>query len=221
MKSIIKFIILLYLIYQIILKWNVYPQKNLNIDTIYEIENFLSETECKSIINMTTGQFKRSEVVSKEKITSKRTSYQTWLTDFDNPIIKKISQLAIVFTKLPRKNQENLQVVRYEKSQEYKPHYDACIPYIDTNCQEDLEKMGSFRFATVLVYLNDDYSGGGTFFPKRNYTVTPKQGKVIMFYNLSPTNRNVLESSLHGGLPVTEGKKYICNFWIRLKPIKS
>jgi prolyl 4-hydroxylase len=81
--------------------------------------------------------------------------------------------------------------------------------------------MGSFRFATVLVYLNDDYSGGGTFFPKRNYTVTPKQGKVIMFYNLSPTNRNVLESSLHGGLPVTEGKKYICNFWIRLKPIKS
>jgi prolyl 4-hydroxylase len=73
------------------------------------------------------------------------------------------------------------------------------------------------RIYTYLIYLNDDYEGGETAFPKLNIAVKPKKGKCVVFQNTlpQPDGRIPLEA-LHGGNPVTSGNKWICNKWIRV-----
>jgi len=191
-----------------------------DIDKVYEIPNFLTPEECQHIIKLAEPNLKRSEVIAAggSEVDSIRTSQQAWLNEPDDPVIKKISDLAIEYTGLPTENQEELQVLRYHKGQEYRPHYDACHPDKDSNCKEDIKK-GGLRYATVIVYLNDSFEDGGTIFPNRNYTVKPKTGKVAIFYNLKPDNSFPSEKSLHGGEPVKNGTKWMCNFWIRLNKI--
>jgi hypothetical protein len=69
------------------------------------------------------------------------------------------------------------------------------------------------RYLTFLIYLNDDFIGGGTHFPTLKYTTRPKRGLAVLFQNTDSTG-NVLPDSLHGGDPVKEGEKWICNKWI-------
>jgi prolyl 4-hydroxylase len=65
------------------------------------------------------------------------------------------------------------------------------------------------------MYLNDDFDGGETFFPKINKKVVPELGKAVLFYSVN-NNGVLLQKSLHGGLPVQSGEKWIANKWIHL-----
>ena len=193
------------------------PNHEYDIDKIYEVPNFLTEEECKQIIELAKPELKRSKVIgeSGDDISKIRTSYQAWIDDRENPIVKKISELAKKYTGLPEENQEDLQVLRYKEGQEYRPHYDACHPDEDANCKDDIKK-GGLRYATVIVYLNDDFDEGGTVFPNRDFTVQPETGKAAIFYNLTEDNKKPAKKAYHGGLPVKNGEKWMCNFWIRL-----
>jgi len=108
---------------------------------------------------------------------------------------------------------ESLQVVRYEPGQEYTAHHDFVYPSIRHRYQPT-------RYATLLLYLNDDYDGGETNFPRAinptnhdGITVTPRQGKAVLFYNILPDG-NVDDLSQHRSLPVTKGEKWLANLWI-------
>lgn len=55
---------------------------------------------------------------------------------------------------------------------------------------------------SMVVTLNSDYEGGGTYFPKYKTLVRPSQpGHAILFPGLI--------THLHGGRPVTKGTRYI------------
>lgn len=76
------------------------------------------------------------------------------------------------------------------------------------------------RFATLLLYLNDDMEGGHTSFPmwrnaetSKQLEVRPEKGKAVLFYNLLPDG-NYDELSMHAALPVKEGEKWLANLWI-------
>jgi prolyl 4-hydroxylase len=71
--------------------------------------------------------------------------------------------------------------------------------------------------ATLIIYLNDDFSGGETTFDFLNIKVKPEKGSAL-FFNYD-YNTNIKTKSKHGGLPVLEGTKYIITCWIREKPI--
>jgi 2OG-Fe(II) oxygenase superfamily len=72
------------------------------------------------------------------------------------------------------------------------------------------------RFATVLLYLNDDgLKGGETAFPRwlngntsDALEVNPKVGKAVLFYNQLPDG-NYDERSQHAAKPVIEGEKWL------------
>lgn len=54
----------------------------------------------------------------------------------------------------------------------------------------------------LIAYLNDEYTGGGTYFPQHNYeTGKMPVGSAVIY----PGGR----SHLHGGRPITSGKRYI------------
>ena len=70
---------------------------------------------------------------------------------------------------------------------------------------------------TMIIYLNDDYQGGETMFPKMGFQVVPKAGKAVVFWSTTEGDE-VIRESFHGGNPVVGGEKWICNKW--LHPMK-
>ena len=105
---------------------------------------------------------------------------------------------------------EYMQLLRYEDGQEYRPHRDYLPPGMITS----LEAGGSGqRESTAILYLNDVAEGGETDFIELDKKIAPVTGRVLAFKNLhadgSPDTR-----TLHAGLPVMSGSKWIATLWI-------
>ena len=100
---------------------------------------------------------------------------------------------------------EPLQILRYSPGQEYKPHVDA------------LPGTRNQRTWTVLVYLNQDYSGGETRFTELDFSVRGKEGDALIFRNISADGRTD-HRTRHAGRPVTSGVKWLASRWIRSAP---
>jgi hypothetical protein len=80
-----------------------------------------------------------------------------------------------------------------------------------------MNKGCGHRLYTFLIYLNDDFEGGGTDFPRMNLCIKPKKGKAILFQNIDE-RFDLIPESLHAGCPVTSGTKWVANKWIRVWP---
>lgn len=102
-------------------------------------------------------------------------------------------------------------------------HHDFIMP--DT---QDLYQAA--RFATILLYLNDEgLQGGETSFPRwlngkdtNKLQVKPQVGKAVLFYNQLPDG-NYDERSQHAANPVIKGEKWLVRTmqWITLLAILS
>jgi len=100
---------------------------------------------------------------------------------------------------------EYLQLTRYQQGQEYVAHFDHFnLPGYEHTVDVD-------RVATALLYLNDGFLGGETYFPSLDITVYPRQGD-ILYFAYPP---EVASNCLHAGLPVRRGEKRIASLWIR------
>ena len=97
---------------------------------------------------------------------------------------------------------EPLHVLRYMPGQQYRPHVDA------------LPGESNQRRRTALVYLNQDYEGGETAFPKLGISVRGDPGDVLVFDNLGEDGQSDRRSE-HAGMPVTAGVKWLATRWIR------
>ena len=107
---------------------------------------------------------------------------------------------------------ESIHVVKYSVGEEYKDHHDFFHP--GEEYYEDEVNRGGQRLKTALVYLNDDFEGGETNFPNLNIKVDPKKGKLVLWDNIKDDG-SLDYDSLHAGLPVKSGYKYIAVIWIR------
>lgn len=105
------------------------------------------------------------------------------------------------------KQGEPLQVLRYRPGQEYRPHSDV------------LPGERNQRVLTMLVYLNDGYRGGETFFMANGLKVRGEIGDALLFRNVREDGRPD-ENAAHAGLPVTSGVKFISSRWIRAAPLQ-
>lgn len=188
---------------------------------VEEYDDFLTHEQCDYLIHLCNSkkQFIDSKVYASQNNdaidTKVRDSQQTWLYDSDDSFVDELSKDISKWVNIPTKNFEALQVVRYGPGGFYKPHHDACVGSKEFCSRANQDFNGQQRYITFLIYLNDDFEGGGTHFPRINYTVKPKKGKAVMFYSVDAQGK-VLPASLHGGNPVIKGNKWICNKWIHL-----
>lgn len=184
---------------------------------VEEIPNFLTKEECDAIIRLSTSRLFDSAVFTREgdtKDDTVRISKQCWLTDSDDLIVKNISGRIAARTNTAMDLQEQLQVVKYDPNGFYKPHFDACDSSRDDYCERMNRGMGP-RYITFLIYLNDDFDGGETYFPNIDKKVIPEMGKGVIFYSVNKDGV-LIQKSMHGGLPVQGGEKWIANKWIHL-----
>ncbi|WKE65700.1 2OG-Fe(II) oxygenase [Gallaecimonas kandeliae] len=113
---------------------------------------------------------------------------------------------------LPADRQESTGVLHYQPGQAFKPHFDA----FDTS-QAGAERLladGGQRAKTVLIYLNEDFTGGETDFPRLDFRVRGRTGDLLAFDNVDADGqREAL--SLHQGLSTEAGTKWLLSKWIR------
>jgi len=174
---------------------------------------FMDKKWCKKIISTAKKQgLRRSTVISTGKtIQPHRTSTNTFL-QLDEPAVVPFIDKVERLLGVPRSHYEDLQVVRYQKGQEYKPHYDSCF-----SCTGDGDDVR--RKYTVLVFLNRVPKGGGTTFPELNMEICPRTGTAIVWKNIDDL-QNIIKDSVHSGAPVCRGEKWACQLWIRDEPFR-
>lgn len=185
-----------------------------------EFTGFLSKSDCEHLIALAVPRFQLSEVVNADAPESHdgRSSYTAMLNEDNDPVLEDIYQRASALLQLPVEHLEYGQCVSYTKGQEYQAHFDTVDE--QTPMGQKLAQRYGQRVFTMLVYLNDDFEGGETYFPLLDQKVTPCQGKAIVFKNLADDNR-VDPLALHAGLPVFSGRKYALNIWGWTQPFRE
>lgn len=68
---------------------------------------------------------------------------------------------------------------------------------------------GNDRVGTGILYLNDDYEGGSTHFPKLGIDVQPKKGSILYFKQCYDEATNW--STIHESKVITKGTKWIAS----------
>lgn len=109
---------------------------------------------------------------------------------------------------------ESLNVLHYGLNEEYKPHRD----YL-----HDPKLIGpgtpGQRVRTIFCYLNEPQLGGETEFLHWNQRFTPKLGRAVIFDNMR--DGLVDPNSVHAGLPVLAGEKWLATLWMRERNVRA
>jgi len=182
-------------------------------------ENFITDKESEYILKKAENNYHVSGIgfgasqLDPDIDFNIRTSYVAWLPKNDK-IIKKIILKVCKLTNMNFKNVEDLQVVKYEPNGYYNEHHDSCCDDHE-DCIE-FAKDGN-RIVTMIIYLTDDFEGGATNFPMINKQYKPKKYSGLMFFPMNRAGDKCHENSLHAGMPVLSGEKYIATIWIREK----
>lgn len=186
------------------------------------VENFLTASECRQLIQAAKSTLERSTILTfdtgKSKGSKIRTSDGTYFRKKQSALIAAIEKRCQQWTGFPEINGEFIQVMRYRKGGEYRSHHDYFDPKVPSFSEQFLD--GGQRIATILLYLNDVKSGGATEFTDLGVKVYPKKGSALLFMNVDQSNR-VDSSTLHAGLPVETGEKWIATLWIREKAFRQ
>jgi hypothetical protein len=120
-------------------------------------------------------------------------------------------------TGVPVEHGEGFQVLHYQPGGEYQPHFDFFNPGRSGEARQ-LE-VGGQRVATLVIYLNSVQAGGATGFPKLGLEVAPVKGNAVFFVYKRPDG-TLDEDTLHAGLPVERGEKWIATKWLRERPYR-
>lgn len=181
---------------------------------IQEFPKFITDEECDIIIGLSLPKFEPAKVVNgtSSSISDQRIADYTWLKSEESKLINEIKIKVCKIINTPIKNTEDLHIVRYKVGGEFKDHFDFFIP--GTDYYESCMKLGGQRTHSILIYLNDDFEGGETYFPKESTTIKPEKGKLILWSNITEDG-SLDYRKLHSGLPVVSGIKFLATIWVR------
>ncbi len=191
---------------------NIKVLMNLRFPRIVVFENFMSPSECEFLIRMSKPNLKRSSVMTKDgtgtEINEVRTSESCAFPRSDNAFIATLDARAAELCNWPVERGEAYQVLRYQEGEQYKPHYDFFMPRPDAHPPGP----GGQRVGTLIIYLKTPEQGGSTVFPEIGMEIKPSAGSAIFF---SYPNLFYARNTLHAGLPVIAGEKWIATKWFR------
>jgi prolyl 4-hydroxylase len=182
---------------------------------VWVFDNFVTIDECVHILDLAEGRMDDALVsrLGTNSASEQRTGQVAWIRHDETPILRGLVKRVGDLVGVHPNHAENLQIVHYAETQEYKPHYDAWD--IGTPKGQEKTARGGNRAVTALMYLNEVDGGGGTAFPKLGLEVQAIPGRLVIFHNLYEGESVRHRNSLHGGLPVTAGEKWACNLWFR------
>jgi prolyl 4-hydroxylase len=194
------------------------PGRTLSAEPVVRsFENLIPAALCSWLIRHAEPRLVRARVYDsvgeRETVSETRTnsaaSFNLMNTEFAQILVQARMAAACG---LPLRNMEAPAVLHYEVGQQITDHYDFIDP-ASPNYEAQIARQGQ-RVVTFLVYLNDDYAGGETDFPRLSVRHQGRRGEGLYFVNAladgAPDRR-----ALHAGLPPTRGAKWIVSQFIR------
>lgn len=188
---------------------------------VAEHRGLLSTDECRHLIALSRLHMRRSLVLDPNNAEGHAQAVRTSRGATVDPVLedlgaKLIQRRLAAAAGMPLRNAEYLSVLHYAPGEEYRPHRDYLPP---AAVKRDMPSAGN-RARTLCVYLNDVVAGGETEFLGRGLRIAPVAGSAVVFDNLSGDGRPDPDS-LHAGLPVREGEKWLGTLWFRQHRYRS
>ncbi len=175
---------------------------------------FLDAGECERIIARIDAVRRPSTIADDFGDTLFRTSETCDLDSGDQDVATVEAKIAALTGIEPRFG-EPIQGQRYAVGQEFKPHTDFFEPN-----GADFHRfcaVAGQRTWTVMIYLNEPEAGGATRFTAIDKIVQPETGKLLAWNNRNPDG-SVNANTIHHGMKVRGGVKYIVTKWFRERP---
>ena len=181
---------------------------------IYVLRDFLSASECMGLNRLIDANRMPSQLLAPAADPDFRTSESCNLDPGARIVIQVENKIAAL-TGIDPALGEAIQGQRYAVGQQFKPHHDFFHP--GEPYWDDMQRTGGQRTWTAMVFLNVPDEGGETFFPEAGVKVTPRTGNLLIWNNMDGDG-HPNPASLHQGMPVLAGTKYVITKWYRERP---
>jgi prolyl 4-hydroxylase len=144
--------------------------------------------------------------------TNKSVTFNLLDTDFVCVLVQ--SRMAACLG-LPFRHFEAMTVLHYDVGEQISEHFDFVDPNVP-DYERHIRERGQ-RVVTFLVYLNDDYAGGETEFPRLGVRHKGERGEGFFFVNAFADGRPDVRT-LHAGRAPLSGEKWIVSQFIKSQP---
>jgi prolyl 4-hydroxylase len=184
------------------------PVKNAQI---YLFHDYLPDADCDTLMRLIDANRRPSTLLATHDDPEFRTSESCDLDRWSDEV-RPIDERIAALLGIPPENGETLQGQRYAPGQQFRAHCDyfhESQPYWPA-----MQKQGGQRTWTAMAFLNHVEEGGATWFPRAGIRVNPKRGLLLMWNNMQADGSPNLDT-LHEGMRVIAGTKYIVTKWFR------
>ncbi|WP_419808466.1 prolyl hydroxylase family protein [Sphingomonas sp.] len=173
--------------------------------------DFLDAGACDRLVQLIDANRRPSTLLSDNPDAGFRTSDSC---DMDrwSPDVRPIDESIAALLGLDPAHGETMQGQRYAPGQQFRAHHDYF--HESESYWPEVSKHGGQRTWTAMIYLNDVTEGGATWFPQAGLKVSPKRGLLLAWNNMN-ADGSPNELTLHEGMPVVAGVKYIVTKWFR------
>lgn len=184
---------------------------------VHAVPNLVTTEVCDWLIKQSQPKLERAKVydpdVNKDVAHETRTNTAATFKFLDLGLVHVFTQARIAAAcGMPMQNMEASTVLHYDVGEQITNHFDFVNPK-SAGYAEELRRNGQ-RVVTFLIYLNDDYEGGETDFPKLGVCHKGQRGEGLYFTNALPNGEPDLRMA-HAGRPVIRGEKWIVSQFIR------
>ena len=188
-----------------------FPSKEL---TLFIQRAFLSPDQCAELVRRIEVDRRPSTIADANGDGYFRTSETCDLDPLD-PFVASVDRQIADYAGIDPLYGEPIQGQRYAVGQEFKAHTDYFEPH-----GPDFTKYCSVagnRTWTFMVYLNMPEAGGATRFTQVGKTIQPEVGKLLAWDNRR-ADGTFNPATLHHGMKVRSGVKYVITKWYRERP---
>lgn len=182
--------------------------------TLFIRRGLLEPELCAALMERIDAVRRPSTIADPNGDASYRTS-ETGDLDGTDPAVAEVEARIAALTGLDPAHGEPIQGQRYAVGQEFKGHTDYFEPNgvdYDRYCA-----ASGNRTWTVMIYLNEPEAGGATRFKAIDKIVPPETGKLLAWNNRRPDG-SLNPATLHQGMKVRAGVKYVVTKWFRERP---
>lgn len=180
---------------------------------LFQCRDFLSAELCEELIALIDAGRRPSTIADDNGDSYFRTS-ETCDLSASEPAVQRLEAMLLELNGIDPAHGEPVQGQRYAVGQEFKAHTDYFTP--DGLDFHKFCSVAGQRTWTFMIYLNEVVAGGATRFKTVGKTFQPEAGKLLCWNNRRPDG-SVNPNTLHHGMKVRKGVKYVITKWYREK----